>query len=140
MLLKGATEYFFFSFFSPLMYYIWTRVYPPSIPSISPQFPLPQIHFPPSIPPLRKKSGLSGTLTKHSITSNNKTRHIASHQGWMRQPCRRKRFPQIYNRVRDSLCSHQGFHKNTKLHVEDLGETPPVSLISVSPHEFQLIL
>lgn len=139
MLLKGTTEYFFFFF---LLSCITSGLEFTLLPS--PQS-LPNSLFPRSTShPLyllsEKKSGLPGTLTKHSITSYSKTRHIASHQGWMRQPRRRKRFPQIYNRVRDSLCSHQGFHKNTKLHVEDLDETPPVSLISVSPHEFQLIL
>lgn len=66
--------------------------------------PLPQTHAP-SVSP-EKRAGLSGTLTKYDIASYNKTRHKPSHQGWARQPGKRKRVPWLGKRVIDHPQSH----------------------------------
>lgn len=65
------------------------------------RFPISSLTSPPSPPPgsmpftsPQKRVGLSGTSSKYGITNYNRTRHIFSGQGWMRQPSRRKRVPE----------------------------------------------
>lgn len=43
-----------------------------------------------STPPPRKKQVFQGCRTKHSTAGSSKIRHKPSHQGWVRQPSRRK--------------------------------------------------
>jgi hypothetical protein len=98
--------YFFFKFlkfFSHILY-----------PNDSfPSCPCSQSSSPTHAPPLFPRSTPSPSLREEQTSlrhqpniSNIKTRQIPSHQGWMRQPNRRKRIPQVGKRVRDSSCSH----------------------------------
>lgn len=65
-----------------------------------------------------------------------------SHQGWTRQPGRRKGVPQVGKRVRDNptptvkiLTNSPKLLRHTT-HAEDLRQTLTGTLISVIPHEF----
>lgn len=81
-------ELFYLFIYSSLIYYI---PFPPLL-------PVSLLHLPFSMHshlldtpfPLEKKTGLPETSTKYSVKSYSKTRHIFSHQGWGRQPSRRK--------------------------------------------------
>lgn len=41
----------------------------------------------------QRRAGLPGTSTKHGVTSYNMTKHILWHQGWTRQPSRKRSAP-----------------------------------------------
>lgn len=99
---------FFLLFFSSLIHYI-PFPYSVSTPPPSPIF----------IPSHQKSAGVLGTSTKHGIWSHNKTRHIRSFQGRMREPSRRKRVPSVGKRIRDTsllpLLGVQQEHQVTQL-------------------------
>lgn len=69
-----------------LSHYILTAV---STPPSPPPSAFPQFHS--SSISIQKRAGLPGIETEHSITRYSKARHKPSHQGWTRQPSRRKR-------------------------------------------------
>lgn len=94
-----------------------------------------------------EKIGPSGISTEHGISSYNKSKHILSYQGWIRQPSGRKGAPSAGKIFRDTL--HSLFwesHKKTKLynnniHAKDLTHTGSlvVGSLFVSPYELCLV-
>lgn len=55
---------------------------------------------------------------------NNKTRHILSHESWMRQPSRKKRFPKEGNRASTSTgqsSTGTPTYTTINIYVENLG-------------------
>ena len=79
----SSNTFFSFQFFSHLFHPDCSFPFLPSLSS------LPKIS--PSVL-FQKRTGLPGTLIKYGIKCYNKTSHILLHQGWIRQPSRRKGF------------------------------------------------
>ena len=102
--------------------------FPPSPASVFLPFPLSP-----------RSTSLHLISTKYSITSYNKTRHIFSHQGWVREPSRIKGSQRQAKEseiaptltVRSPLRNAE-LH-NLNMYAEDLGQTNPGSLSSLSP-------
>ena len=88
-------SFLIFKIFILIIYYILVAVSPPSSPP-SPSLLLTQIHSSSFF--LLRRAGLPGISTKHCRASYNKTGHLPSYQGWMRQPSRRKRIPKAGNK------------------------------------------
>lgn len=95
---KWLKPYFFFWHFSSLS---WLQFFlPPLLQVSTPTYPFTQIHH--TMLPLRGVGArYSGTSTEYCITSNNKTRHIFSYQGWTRQTSKSVRVPKPGKRVKD---------------------------------------
>lgn len=118
--------------FSILLSYATSQPQPPLPPviQVSLHLPLPQIYG--SSISLQEKAGLPGISNKLGITWYNKTRHKPSHQGWKRQPSRRKRVSKESEMPPLLLL---GYPQNSKLsnhniYVENLAGPRLVSSIS----------
>lgn len=137
--LQASLKLFMYSllFFYHILYS--NRSFPPPFLPPCPAFPLSQIY---SLP-LReeRRVGLPQRSIKHAIRSYNETRHILSHQGWTGHRSRRKGFPPVDKRVRNSPYAQcQPFHKNTTLLSYTIHAENPLdllgSLISASSHVY----
>lgn len=67
-----------------------------------PFLPTRPVHISFSPDALQKRAVALGIATEHSIMRYNETRPKASHQGWARQPSKRKRAPSAVKGVRDT--------------------------------------
>ena len=74
---------------------------------------------------------------EHDITKYNKPRSKPPHQGWARQPSRRKRVPRAGRRVRDTPTPTVRSPTKTQanklnMYAEDLGQTRSGSMMAAS--------
>lgn len=137
---SGTPKVIFLSFFILFSYVISPPQFlPPSLPLVyPPTSSLPQIY--PLLPLLRKEPASEGHPANKAYQTT--INHVSSPQGWIRQFSRRKRVPEVRDRVRE--CLHPHYQKPHKLlccniYVEDLRKTPKGSMISASSHESQSV-